>query len=185
MAKVSINPTTLLMPVPVVMVTAADKDNKPNIITLAWVGTVCSDPPMVSISIRPSRFSNNLIKQSQEFVVNIPDESLLRQTDKCGVISGKDFDKFDEVGLTALDADKVSAPLIKECPINIECKVKRVIELGAHDMFIGEILAVHADKEVVSGSSVDISKAMPVAYCPHEYWSLKEKIGKYGFSAKG
>ncbi len=184
MSKVELKPNTVLMPVPVALVTCVGADERPNIITLAWVGTVASVPPQLSISIRASRFSHALIKESSEFVLNIPGENLLKETDGCGCLSGRDVYKFDEFNLTPEKATKVKAPLIKECPIAMECKVTQVLNLGSHDMFVAEIIALHAEEEVLSGGKIDASKVHPIAYCAHDYWSLKEKIGTYGFSAK-
>lgn len=185
MAKRELKPTTAVMPCPLVMATCADLQGKPNIITLAWVGNICSDPPMAGISIRPSRYSHELVSISGEFVINIPSASQAAVVDHCGVISGRDADKFKETGLTAISARHVSAPLIAECPVNIECKVTQVVHLGAHDLFIGEVVALHADESVLNDRGhIDVAKANPMAYAAHEYWSLKEKVGSYGFTAK-
>ncbi len=183
MAKQELKPTTALFPVPTVLVTTCGKDEN-NIITLAWVGTVCSEPPKIGISIRPSRYSYGLLKKCKEFVVNTPSEDLLIKTDRAGILSGRDIDKFTQIGLTPLKSKKVKPPLIKECPINMECKLEQVIPLGAHDLFIGEIVALHADDNVITGKKIDVSRVRPIAYAAHEYWNLKEKIGTYGFSAK-
>ncbi|MBI4743279.1 MAG: flavin reductase family protein [Actinobacteria bacterium] len=186
MAKKLKDPTTALFPCPVVLVTSVDANLKPNIITLAWVGTICSEPPMIGISIRPSRYSHKLISESKEFVVNIPSEDLVFAVDYCGVVSGKDIDKFKQAKLTSVSALQVKPPLIEECPVNIECKVKNIISLGTHDLFIGEVVKVHIDEDVLDEKGkVDIAKAKPFAYTVHEYWSLKEKIGFYGYSKKG
>ncbi len=183
--KKQIKPATYLFPTPAVMVSCSAGGNTPNIITIAWAGVVCSEPPILSVSIRPGRYSHGLIAETGEFVVNIPPESLLRELDYCGVTSGKDVDKFSELGLTAIPAGKVSAPLIKECPVNLECRVLDVRKLGTHDMFLGEIVAVHMDEDVLSEKGeVDISRLKPIAYCPQaaQYWSLKDAIGTYGFT---
>jgi flavin reductase (DIM6/NTAB) family NADH-FMN oxidoreductase RutF len=176
---------TCLFPTPTAMVSCAGRDSAPNIITIAWVGVVCSEPPIVSVSIRPGRFSHGLIRESGEFVVNIPREEQLRKLDFCGVASGRDTDKFAELGLTPLPGSEVKAPLIKECPVNLECRVIEVKSLGTHDLFLGEIVAVHMDEEVMNDKGkVDIAKLRPIAYCPQasQYWSLKEAIGTYGFT---
>jgi flavin reductase (DIM6/NTAB) family NADH-FMN oxidoreductase RutF len=183
MAKTELNPTTALMPVPTVLVTTCDKEQD-NIITLAWVGTVCSTPPLIGISIRPSRYSHGLLEECKEFAVNIPSEDLLTKTDRAGILSGRDINKFTQIGLTPLKSSKIKPPLIKECPVNLECKLVQKISLGSHDLFIGEILTTHADDNVISDNKIDVSRVRPIAYCVHEYWSLKEKIGTYGFSAK-
>lgn len=185
MAKVQIGPKTELFPVPVVLVTCVDKEGKPNIITLAWAGVVCSEPPTLSISIRPHRYSYGLIKEQGEFVVNIPTTEIMKETDICGTVSGKDVDKFKLTKLTPEKAKFVKPPLIKECPVSLECRVKSSTKLGTHEMFIGEILAVHVDKSVTTPSGeIDYAKAKPFTYNVGEYWSLKEKIGFYGCTKK-
>lgn len=183
--KKTIKRGTYLFPTPTAMVSCAAGDGKPNIITLAWVGVVCSEPPIVSVSIRPGRYSYDLIKKSGEFVVNIPREEQIRELDFCGVASGRDVDKFKELGLTAVPGSRVAAPLIRECPVNLECRVIDCKSLGAHDLFLGEIVAAHMDEEVMNEKgTVDIAKLRPIAYCPQasQYWSLKEPIGTYGFT---
>ncbi len=183
--KKQVKPATYLFPTPAVMVSCAAGQGTPNIITIAWAGVVCSEPPILSVSIRPGRYSHALVAGSGEFVVNIPPERLLRELDYCGTASGKDVNKFSELGLTAIAAAEVSAPLIKECPVNLECRVLEVKKLGTHDMFLGEIVAVHMDEEILDEKGqVDISRLRPVAYCPQaqQYWSLKEAIGIYGFT---
>jgi flavin reductase (DIM6/NTAB) family NADH-FMN oxidoreductase RutF len=140
---------------------------------------------MVSISVRPGRHSHGLIKKSGEFVVNIPREEQLRALDFCGVASGRDVNKFAELGLTPVPGTEVAAPLIKECPVNLECRVTDVKSLGTHDLFLGEIVAVHMDDDVMDPTAgIDISLLRPIAYCPQaaQYWSLKEAIGRYGFT---
>ena len=173
-----------LYPVPVVLVTAAKPGGGANIITLAWVGIVCSDPPSISISIRPSRYSHGLIKEAGEFVINVPTEDILRETDRCGMVSGRDVDKFKECSFTAEKATVVGAPLIKECPVSIECKTRQVLSLGAHDLFIGEVVAVHADDKILDGGRIDYARARPVVFNQGEYWNLAKKIGTYGSSAR-
>jgi flavin reductase (DIM6/NTAB) family NADH-FMN oxidoreductase RutF len=181
--KVSKSPWTALFPCPVVLVTCVDLNGKPNIITLAWAGTVCSDPPMVGLGIRPHRHSYKLIEESGEFVVNIPTTKILRETDFCGVVSGKDVDKFSETGLTPEPAEKVKPPLIRECPVNIECILKNKIPLGTHHLFIGEIVRVHVDQDVLDEKGrIDFTRMSPLVYNQDEYWSLHKKIGVHGFS---
>jgi len=185
MAKIQIKPEPALFPLPVVLVTCADKTGRPNIITLAWAGMVCSEPPMLSISIRPGRYSYALIKENREFVVNIPTSDIMRQTDICGTVSGKDTDKFALTKLTPEKGKIVKPPLIKECPVNLECKVKDSMILGTHEVFIGEILAVHIDESVTTPSGgIDYNKAKPFTFNRSEYWSLKDKIGFYGCTKK-
>lgn len=184
MAKKLLEPGTVLSPTPVVLVTVQGADGKPNIITLAWVGIVCSDPPMMSISIRPSRHSHLLIEESAAFVINIPSEALIREADYCGVVSGRKEDKFARAGLTPAPAEKVHAPLILECPVNIECEVRQTLRLGAHDMYLGEVVAVHADEEVVRDGGLNIAAIRPFVFCPGDaqYWNLGTAIGGYGFT---
>jgi flavin reductase (DIM6/NTAB) family NADH-FMN oxidoreductase RutF len=181
--KVKRKPFTAMYPCPVVLVSCNDSAGKSNIITLAWAGTVCSEPPMVGLGIRPSRYSHDLISKSKEFVVNIPSTKIIMETDYCGISSGKDVDKFVETNLTVEKADYVAAPLIKECPLNIECILKNIIPLGTHDLFIGEIVQVHVDQNVLDEKgNINFIKADPFTYNQGEYWSLNKKIGTYGFS---
>ena len=181
--KVKMKPYTALFPCPVVLVTCVDSTGKPNIITLAWAGTVCSEPPAVGLGIRPSRYSYKLIENSKEFVVNIPTAKIIKETDYCGVTSGRDTDKFSETKLTPEKADKVKAPLIRECPVNMECTLKNIVSLGAHDLFIGEIVQVHIDQDILDDKgNIDIKKADPFTYNQGEYWNLHKKLGTYGYS---
>lgn len=181
--KIKKKPHTALFPCPVVLVTCIDSTGEPNIITLAWAGTVCSEPPTIGLGIRPSRYSHKLIENSKEFVVNIPTTKIIRETDYCGVTSGKDVDKFSKTKLTQEPADKVKPPLIRECPVNMECILKNKLPLGAHDLFIGEIIQVHIDQDILDEKgNVDFTKADPFTYNQGEYWSLHKKLGKYGFS---
>jgi flavin reductase (DIM6/NTAB) family NADH-FMN oxidoreductase RutF len=184
MAKISKSPHPYLYPVPVVLVTCGSE--KPNIITIAWAGTVCSDPPTISIAVRPDRYSYSLIEQEGEFVVNIPGEDLLAVADICGHVSGRDVDKFATNGLTPEPASEVKTPLIAECPVNMECKVVQKVSLGVHNAFLGEIVAVHVDERVLDkkGHRVDYDKARPFALASAEYRALGETIGTYGFAMK-
>lgn len=183
MAKQVWKPTTMLNPVPVIMVTCIDKEGKPNIITLAWAGTINSDPPMVSISVRKERYSHALIKEKGEFVINLATRKLTHATDFCGVKSGKDTDKFKSAKLTPETAAKVEVPLIKESPVNIECKVKKVIKLGSHDMFLAEIVAVNVDEKLIDEKGkLCLDKAELVCYSHGEYYGLEKSLGYFGFS---
>jgi len=175
MSKLELSPGEALYPVPVVLVSCGNSD-RANIITIAWCGVACSKPPLLTISIRPSRYSNGLIREGGDFVINIPNQNLLKETDVCGIVSGRDKDKFELCGFTKSMASIVKPPMIKECATNIECKVTNVLSLGAHDMFIGEVVKVHHDSSV--------PKAAPIVYNQGEYWSLGKKIGRYGFSAE-
>jgi len=183
MSKQIWKPSTLLNPVPVVMVTCVDKDRNPNIITLAWAGTVNSEPPMLSVSVRKERYSYGLIKEKGEFVVNLTTAKLAHAADFCGVKSGRDVDKFDAVKLTPEKASKVDVPLIKESPINLECVVKDCIELGSHDMFIAEIVAVDVDEKLIDeNGKLMLNKAELICYSHGEYWSLEKQLGFFGYS---
>jgi len=169
--KKQLAPQTLLYPVPVVLATSGDLGGRKNIITLAWTGVVNSEPPMVSISVRPARYSHDLIAQTGEFVVNIPKADHLEAVKLCGSASGRTTDKFAATGLSAVPATEVRAPLIAECPVNLECRVKQVISLGSHDLFLGEIVAVHVSQEVLDErGQIDPAKAHPLAYCQGNFW---------------
>lgn len=147
MAKQTWKAGNMLYPLPAVMVSVTDGKGQDDIITVAWTGTICTNPPMVYISVRPSRFSHHMLMETGEFVINLTTEKLTRATDYCGVRSGRDVDKFKETGLTREKAEFVKAPMIKESPVSIECRVTEVKKLGSHDMFLAEVLAVHADEE--------------------------------------
>jgi len=182
-AKQVWKPSTLLNPVPVVMVTCVGADKKPNIITLAWVGTVNTKPPMISISIRKERYSYQLIKDTGQFVVNLTTKKLARAADFCGVKSGRDVDKFKAAKLTQEKASIVNVPLIAESPVNIECVVKNTIELGTHVLFIAEIVAVNIDEKLLDeNGKLCLEKADLICYSHGEYWSLGESLGYFGFS---
>jgi flavin reductase (DIM6/NTAB) family NADH-FMN oxidoreductase RutF len=184
MSKVVWKPGTLLSPVPVVMVTSRDGDFD-NIITLAWVGTVCSEPPMVSISIRPERYSYDIIKRTGEFVINIPDRNLMKTVDYCGVKSGRDIDKFKECNLTKIQADKVNCAVIKEAPIALECIVKETLSLGTHDMFIAEIVAVDVERSLIDKTGrLCLDKASLLCYNHGQYCVALSHEGKFGFSVQ-
>lgn len=178
-------PTTALYPAPVVLVTCVDGSQRPNIITLAWVGVVCSEPPQIGIAIRPGRYSHPIIEKSGQFVAAIPSVELLRAADLCGTVSGRDVDKFDKAGLTPQPATKVSSPLIAECPVNMECLVRHRLSLGTHDLFIGEIIALHVHRSVLTEQGgIDFDKARLIAYCGGEYRRLGEMLERHGFSVR-
>jgi flavin reductase (DIM6/NTAB) family NADH-FMN oxidoreductase RutF len=183
MAKVAWKPTTLLNPVPAIMVTCADPKGKPNIITLAWTGTVNSDPPMLSISVRKERYSHKLIKERGEFAVHPATVALARATDLCGVKSGRDTDKFKLAKLTPALASKISVPIIKECPIALECVVKQIIELGSHDLFLAEVVAVDVEESLLDAQGkLDIKKADLICYAHGDYYALGKMAGFFGYS---
>ena len=183
MAKEIWRAGNMLYPIPAVMVSCQREGEKPNIITVAWAGNVCSSPAMLSISVRKSRYSYDIIKETGEFVVNLTNSDLVRATDWCGVRSGRDHDKFKEMNLTPLKSQKISAPGIAESPVNIECRVKEILELGTHDMFVAEVLCVTADDRYMDENGrFDLGKADLIAYSHGEYFTLGKKLGKFGYS---
>ena len=185
MAKQSWKPGNMLYPLPVVLITARGLDGSENVFTVAWAGTVCTNPPMVSISVRPSRYSYSMIKESGEFVINLTTKDLVFATDYCGVVSGRDQDKFETCHLTKEKADLVKAPLIKESPVNLECRVREVKELGSHHMFVADVLAVHAEEAYLDEhKKFDLSLAKPIVYSHGEYYDLGKKLGSFGYSVR-
>ncbi len=177
---------TLLYPVPAVMVSCGADESEHNIITISWIGTINSDPPMLSISIRKSRHSYDIIRRNMDFVVNLASKELAHATDWCGVRSGKDFDKFKEMKLTPEKAQVVKAPLIAESPLSLECKVKQIIPLGSHDLFIAEIVMVNYDENLMDDESgkFNLDKAQLIMYSHGMYYQLGNQIGKFGFSVE-
>lgn len=185
MAKVTWKPGNMLYPLPAVLVSCADKKGNDNILTIAWAGTTCSDPPMLSISVRPERYSNYMIAETGEFVVNLTTEALVRATDFCGVKSGRDVDKWKETGLTREKADIVGAPLIKESPVNIECMVVEEKNLGSHIMYQAKVVTVHAEEAYLDEKrKFHLEDAKPIVYSHGSYYSLGEKLGTFGYSVK-
>lgn len=175
----------MVYPLPAVMVSLTDGKGQDNIITVAWVGTVCTNPPMVSISVRPERYSYHMLRETGEFVINLTTEKLAFATDYCGVRSGKDVDKFQEMGLHKEKADFVKAPLIEESPVSIECRVKEVLELGSHHMFLADVLAVHADEAYMDEKNkFHLNKADPLVYSHGEYFGIGKSIGTFGYSVR-
>ena len=178
-------PGNMVYPLPAVLVTVTDGEGNDNVITIAWTGTICTNPALAYISVRKERHSYDMLKRTGEFVINLTTEDLVFATDFCGVRSGRDMDKFKEMNLTKEEATYVKAPMIKESPVNIECKVIEVKEYGSHDMFVAEVLAVHADEEYMDETGkFDLSKAKPIVYSHGEYYTMGEKIGKFGYSVK-
>lgn len=185
MSKQIWKPGNMLYPLPVAMVSVADKEGKQNIITIAWTGTICSDPPMVSISVRPERYSYHMIKETGEFVINLTTKELAFATDYCGVKSGRDVDKFAAMQLTPVRGEKVKAPLIAESPVNLECKVTEVKHLGTHDMFMAEVVCVHADEKYMDEQNrFHLEMADPIVYSHGTYMTTGEKIGTFGYSVR-
>lgn len=185
MAKISFKPGNMLYPLPAVLVSVADRKGNINIITVAWAGTICTNPPMLGISVRPNRFSHHMIEETGEFVVNLTTRELVYATDYCGVKSGKDVDKWQEMKLTPAASDVVKAPCIKESPVNIECRVTEIKRLGSHDLFLAEVAAVHVDDAYMDkNGAFHLSQAAPIVYCHGEYFALGEKLGKFGYSVQ-
>lgn len=185
MSKISFKPGNMLYPVPVVMVSCARKGEKPNIITVAWAGTVCSSPAMLSIAVRKERYSHAIISETKEFVVNLVTKKITFATDYCGVKSGRDVDKFKEMHLTPQESQNVSAPGIAESPVNIECRVVDVKPLGSHDLFIAEVVGVTVDDSYMDSKNVfHLNDAGLVAYSHGEYYELGKKIGRFGYSVQ-
>lgn len=185
MAKQQWKPGNMLYPLPAVMVTVRDKAGNDNIITVAWAGTVCTNPPMVSISVRPERYSCHMLEESGEFVINLTTEELCYATDYCGVRSGRDVDKFAEMRLTKTEASEVNVSMIEESPVNIECRVEKVEKLGSHYLFLARVIAVHADESCMDEKGkFDLNKAHPMVYSHGEYYGLGKKIGSFGYSVK-
>ena len=179
-------PGTMIYPLPAAMISCGSSPEEYNIITVSWVGTICSDPPMCYISVRPSRHSHEIIKRTGEYVINLTTEALARATDWCGVRSGRDFNKFEEMKLTAGKATLVEAPLIEESPVCIECRVKEIISLGSHDMFISEVVNVKADDQYLDPVTgrFDMQNAGLLAYSHGHYYGLGKRIGKFGWSVE-
>lgn len=186
MAKQTWKPGNMLYPVPAVMVSCADRDGNANIITVAWAGTVCTNPPMLSISVRPERYSYAMLRDTGEFVVNLVGRNLARACDWCGVKSGRDVDKWKEMGLTPLPSETLGfAPGIEQAPVNIECKVRDVLELGSHHLFLAEVSAVRVNEGLIDESGkLRLDRANLVAYSHGEYFDLGRRLGTFGYSVR-
>ena len=184
--KQSWKPGTMIYPLPAVLVSCGNTPERRNLITVAWTGTICTNPAMCYISIRPERHSYGIIKEEMEFTINITTEAMARATDWCGVRSGRDFDKWKETGLTPMPGVKVKVPYIEESPLSIECRVKEIIQLGSHDMFIAEVLNILADEKYIDEKTgaFDLSKSLPISYSHGGYYTQGEKIGGFGWTVK-
>ena len=184
MDKVDWKPGTMIYPLPVVLVSLGETKEERNIITIAWTGTLCTDPPLCYISVRPERHSHAILTRTREFVINLTTRSLAHATDWCGVKSGRSHRKFEEMGLTAGQAAKVKAPIIVEAPINIECRVIDIRDLGSHTMFAAEVVNVKASCQYIDPQTgaFDLASAEPIAYAHGHYFQLGRKIGHFGFS---
>ena len=186
MSKVSFKPGTMIYPLPALMVSCGETPEEYNIITVSWVGTICSDPPMCYISVRKSRQSHAIISRTKAFVLNLTTKELANATDWCGVKSGKDYNKFIEMGLTPIPAQMVKAPLIEQSPLSIECEVVEIKELGSHDMFIANVVNVCADEKYINPTtnSFELEKANLLTYSHGKYYSIGEKLGFFGYSVE-
>ena len=184
MGKVRMSPRRIVYPTPAALITCVDEEGRPNIITLAEVAHPCiANPTMMMLAIAPERYSNGLIRKTREFVVNFPTANLAEKVDGCGCVSGRDVDKFDRFGLTPLPASHVKPPLIKECPINVECVLKSVQPIGYHDFFMGEVVAIHVDEEVLDErGGIVPGKLNPLVFVLGEYWNVGRRLGHHGFS---
>jgi len=184
--KVNWKPGTLIYPLPAALISCGSSSEDYNLFTVSWMGTICSNPPMCYISVRKERHSYNLIKESGEFVINLTNEDMAFATDWCGVRSGKDYNKFAEMKLTPVKGEMVNAPIVKESPLCIECRVKEIIELGSHDMFISDVINVQADSQYIDAETdtFKLSDAKLIAYSHGHYYKLGEEIGKFGWSVQ-
>lgn len=178
-------PGNMLYPLPAVLVSVTDGQGRDNVLTVAWAGTICTNPPMVSISVRPERYSYDMLRRTGEFVVNLTTEKMAYAVDFCGVRSGRDIDKFEKLGLTRVKGDQVSAPLIGESPVNLECKVRQVLELGSHHMFVSDVAAVHVDEAFLDEKGkFMLNKAGLLVYSHGEYLGLGKRLGSFGYSVR-
>ena len=183
--KISWKAGNMLYPLPAVMVSLTDKEGNSNIITLAWAGTICTNPPMLSVSIRPERYSYDIIKETGEFVVNLTTKELTYATDYCGVKSGRDVDKFKEMKLTKLASEKIKAVAIAESPVNIECKVREIMELGSHSLFIADVVNVRVDGKLLDEKGrFNLAKSELIAYSHGRYYELGKELGTFGYSIR-
>ncbi len=183
MAKTLVEPSTFLQPLPAVLVTSRDASGKANVLTISWAGVACSDPPMLTIAIRPSRYSHGIIKSTGECVVNLPKAAQVAEVDRAGGFTGRGGDKIGELGFATSPASKVRAPLLTDCPLNLECKVRQILQLGAHDLFVVEVVATHVDEGAIDESGrLQLAALDPLGYCPtdNSYVSLAAVVGTYG-----
>ena len=184
--KQSWKPGTMIYPLPAVLVSVGETEQEYNLFTVAWTGTVCTNPPMCYISVRPERYSYEILKRTGEFVINLTTARLARATDWCGVRSGRDYDKFSEMGLTPVAATQVKAPVVEQSPVSIECRVRQVIPLGSHDMFIADVVNVLVDEEYIDKESgkLDLQRAELITYSHGEYFRLGDVIDHFGWSVR-
>ncbi len=183
MGKIDFKPGNMLYPLPAVLVSCSDGKGKDNLVTIAWAGTVCTNPPMVSISVRPERYSYDMIRNTGEFVINLTTKELVFATDYCGVVSGRDVDKWEKCKLTKVQGSNVNVPYIEESPVAIECKVRKIEEFGSHHMFIADVVAVHCDDAYMDEKGgFHLEKANPLVYSHGQYYATGEYLGKFGYS---
>lgn len=178
--------SVMLNPVPVTLISTKDIDGKPNVFTVAWIGTACTKPPIISVGIRPERLSYKNIVETGEFVVNLPSRDLVKAVDFCGVRSGRDTDKFEKFNLSTKPGISVDAPIITDCPVNIECKLKDIVKLGSHDLFLGEVVNIQVDENLMDNNGkIHFENAELISYCHGEYYDISKKsIGKFGYSVQ-
>lgn len=185
MAKEKWKAGNMIYPLPAVLVTCRSKSGEDNVFTVAWTGTVCTNPPMAYISVRPSRYSYNMIKETGEFVINLTTEEMAKATDYCGVTSGRDVDKFARCGLHKEEADEVNVPMLVESPVNIECRVREAHEYGSHTMFVADVICVHADEKYMNETGkFELEKSQLLAYSHGTYFGLTNPKGTFGYSIK-
>lgn len=184
MDKRSFKGSVILNPVPVVLITSRNKNGDENVFTVGWTGTLCTKPPVLSISVRPERLSYEYIKETMEFVVNLPTSSMVKAVDYCGVKSGKTVDKIKEMNFNLGESTNINVPYIKECPVNIECRVREIMSLGTHDVFIADVLSSHVDESLIDEKGkIHFEEANLISYCHGEYYPLpKKSLGSFGFS---
>ena len=185
MAKQKWKPGNMVYPLPAVLVSCGDKKGNINVMTAAWTGTICSDPPMVYVSVRKERYSHHMIQETREYVINLTTEKLAWTADFCGVRSGRDLDKFKEMKLTPVQVELEYAPMIEESPVSIECRVTNVMELGSHDMFMAEVTAVYADEQYMDEKGTfHLEKAAPMVYSHGQYYGLGRHLGGFGYAVR-
>ncbi|MBL4936607.1 flavin reductase family protein [Clostridium sp. YIM B02515] len=184
MSKITFKGSAILNPVPAVMITSQNKEGKVNVFTVGWIGTACTRPPMITVAIRPERLSYEYIKDTEEFVVNLPTSAMTKVVDYVGVVSGKREDKIEKLKLQLEDSEKIAVPSLKDCPVNIECKLKSITPLGSHDLFLAEVVSISVDENIIDDKGkIHLEKANLIAYSHGEYFALSNNpLGKFGYS---
>ncbi len=185
MGKIDFKPGNMLYPLPAVLVTVRDREGRDNIITIAWVGTACTNPPMLYISVRPERYSYEALRETGEFVVNLTTKEMVKAVDFCGVRSGKDVDKYAQTGLNKGEASKVNVSVIEESPVNIECKVREILELGSHHMFLADVVHVTVDEKYMDEKGTfHLERSNPIVYSHGTYFDIGDSLGTFGYSVR-